>query len=1493
MAIPYPYNRLGINTGGEIIKYEPILGSQGVFVYDSRNASVTNYVSSAMNFIGLNIGRGSGVDIWSRGYVKDLGFIDYSGACSIYSGGKAVNLTLNGYRVSIYNNGGYINSLSSFPGNNTFYFYSGASVNNIYIISSSWIYANDDVKISNATLVSRVSIIGTSNISINSLSLGQSAQVYITGGEVNNASYGANGAVIDITDGFLRNVSISNVQDWNCINLRSATFFDGSYFPWYYRSSRYGLYHELNIYDENCYLSNISAYLSDGSAEPSSKYVLIRVHANNVTISDINLAGLENYDFGGYIYTNLDIHGTNKTGSYWVSNNTYHNFSIFVNSVTVKSNATCYFDTLHVDHRLYISAPNFNANNVVIYNVDAWTDYGAIIWPTNMQSISVNGVHGDNIRFAFSNGSGSNVPFFDYQAVSINGYIYSPYMDGFYLYSGTFIKPYIESCLFLKNNASVLSYTNDIETSNDSVSLLVYPGYTSTTDTLTSDINGTTYTYYKQSYNTAYLNSINMSSGTLFIDSYGSITISNLVLGSDYNIEGFTDIFKTTSVYYGYNTRYNFYEENRILQGTHPYGYFNYSSGTYTTPYIKGSLTVRGDASIIDGYLGGTVYIQSGGYASGVTVLSGGYLSYDSYTVDFPGNIYNVIQSSGGDVFICGSSEAIANPISGINDYGAFSVLNGVLYNGAFYGSRINSFLNATYDIYGASNLHVNNKATCLFICNNDSWYGTKSIYATDITLDSVYLNSGGCLYLSQYPGQYKINMNVVYIDSGRLSLKGSAPIMDTVYPYTGVTVNSVIFLGNKNQYLNALKVPYNKDVIEHVYVESGANVYINEGSFNSVDVASGGGVIIDSTNYITNLSGYFNIQSGGYMLMDIGVSNNIDISGINERGSFVNSYNYVSNVIFNWPPNRYSLIDSSYFSGVTKTLFSCLFSNDYNIYLNNCSLVACTMVGGDVTIFEGDINYMYISEAVVSQDSANASFCYLYGGTYYLMENVTLHDISVMGGELTQHYYNDAIYGLSNVEVGSNNEQGLRGWVDLYGLYNISNLIAQNGGYLWLHNGTNWNDIRVNSGGYAIIDRGTSVSNVLVNGGGTAKISGKNIQNVTVNNLGTLTVSYCEPAGLSIMPGGSVILIGSLAKLSNVTLNGNVSLVGSASLDGCLLNSDRYIYANVGILTNCEVSGGSIIIEGYCRAERLVLNGGYIGGSKIQAASLVLNDVTANFTCGAFYSLIQNGGVLNLNLSRSDYVEYGTINNGGIIIDSGASLYQCQISGGSITLQNSGVVSSCTINNGDVIIDSMATLYQCLVSGGSMTLQNSGVVSYCTINNGGVIIDSIDRTAALYRCQVNGGSITIQNSCVMNYCTINNGGVIIDSNASLYKCLVSGGSITLQNLGAMSDGTINNGGVIIDSSAIVYRCQVNGGNITLQNSGEMSSCSIYGVTIDVNTLCELRGCIINGGTIILNNGTTYYCTLNEGTIINNGGYNSYLVSNGGVIINNSLSSSE
>lgn len=1319
MAIPYPYNRLGINTGGEIIKYEPILGSQGVFVYDSRNASVTNYVSSAMNFIGLNIGRGSGVDIWSRGYVKDLTFIDYSVACSVYSGGKAVNLSVQGSAVSIYNNGGYINSLSSPPRWNTFYFYSGASVNNIYIGTSSWIYANDGVNISNATIYWDASIIGTSDISINSLSLDNYAQVYITGGEVNNASYNDNGAVIDINNGLLRNVSISNVQDWNCINLRSATFFDGSYFPYYYRSSRYGLYHELNIYDENCYLSNISAYLSDGSAEPSSKYVLIRVYANNVTISDINLAGLENYDFGGYIYTNLDIHGTNKTGSYWVSNNTYHNFSIFVDSVTVKSNATCYFDTLYVRDRLYINDPNFNANNIVINN-DGWTYLGAIVWPTNIQSISVNGVHGDNIRFAFSNGSGSNVPFYGNSTVFINGYIYRPYlmMYALRLYSGTFINPYLESKLFLGNNASILSYTNDRETSNNAVSLLVSPGYTSITDTLTSDINGTTYTYYKQSYNTAYLNSINMSSGTLFIAPYGSITISNLVLGSDYNIEGFTDIFKTTSVYYGYDTRYNFYEENRILQGTHPYGYFNYSSGTYTTPYIKGSLTVHEGASIIDGYLGGTVYIQSGGYASGVTVLSGGYLSYDSYTVDFPGNIYNVIQSSGGDVFICGSSEAIANPISGINDYGAFSVLNGVLYNGAFYGSRINSFLNATYDIYGASNLHVNNNATCLFICNNDSWYGTKSIYATDITLDSVYLNSGGCLYLSQYPGQHKINMNVVYIDSGRLSLKGSAPLMETVYPYTGVTVNNVSFLGNKNQYVNELKIPYNKDAIEHVYVESGANVYINEGSFNSVDVAGGGGVIIDSSRDITNLSGYFNIQSGGYLFIGIGADNTIDISGINERGSFVNSYNYVSNAIFNWPPNRYSLLEGSYFSGVTKTLFSCLFSNDYNIYLNTCSVVACTAVGGTISVYGGNINYMYISGATVVQKNANASFCYLYGGTYALGYSVTLHDISVMGGEVESIYGSNArFYGLSNVEVGSNNE-GLRGRVDLYYLYNISNLIAQNGGYLWLHNGTNWNDIRVNSGGYAIIDRGTSVNNVLVNGGGTAKISGKNIQDVTVNNLGTLTVSYCEPAGLSIMPGGSVILIGSLAKLSNVTLNGYIYLSSEAILAGCILNSDRYIYINEGILTNCEVNGGSIIVDGYCWAELVALNGGYIDGSGIRTTSLVLNDGTANFTRGSNIYFIQNGGVLNLN-SRNNAI-YGTINNGGVIIDD-AQLSQCQVSGGSITLQNSGTMYYCTIYGGTIDVNTFCRISMCIINSGTIIL-NNGTMYYCTLNNGTII---------------------------------------------------------------------------------------------------------------------------------------------------------------------------
>lgn len=1339
MAIPYPYNRLGINTGGEIIKYEPVLGSLGVFVYDSRNASVTNYISSAMNFIGLNIGRGSGVDIWSRGYVKDLGFIDYSGACSIYSGGKAVNLTLNGYRVSIYNNGGYINSLSSFPGNNTFYFYSGASVNNIYIISSSWIYANDDVKISNATLVSRVSIIGTSNISINSLSLGHSAQVYITGGEVNNASYGpAIGAVIDITDGFLRNVSISNVQDWNCINLRSATFFDGSYFPYYNeRYDEYVLYHELNIYGENCYLSNISAYFSNISSVPYSRYVLIRVHANNVTISDINLSSFEHYDFGGYIYTNLDIHGTNKYGSYWASNDTYHNFIITANDIAVRSDATCYFDTLWVKDTLSVYDTDFNANNLVLYNSD-WRYRGTIIWPTNMQSISVNGVHGDNIRFAFSNGSGSNVPFYDNSTVFINGYIYRPYlmMYTLMLYSGTFINPYLESKLFLGNNASILSYTNDIETSNDSVSLLVLPGYASIADTLTSDINGTTYTYYKQSYNTAYLNSINMSHGTLFIDSYGSITISNLVLGSDYNINGLTDIFKTTSVPYdGYSTVYNFYEENRVLQGTHPYGYFNYSSGTYTTPYIKGSLTVHEGASIIDGYLGGTVYIQSGGYASGVTVLSGGYLSYGPYSSNYQLSIYRVIQSSGGDVFVCGSSNVIINPISGTNDFGYFSVLNGVLYNGAFYGSRVNSFLNATYDIFGATNLHVNNNATCLFICNNDSWYGTKSIYATDITLDSVYLNSGGCLYLSQYPGQYKINMNVVYIDRGGLSLKGSAPAMDTVYPYTGVTVNNVSFLGNKNQYVNTLKVPYNKDVIERVYIESGANVYINEGSFNSVDVASGGGVIIDSSRNITNLSGYFNIQSGGYLLLDISLSQYINISGINERGSFINSNNYISNMIFNWPPNRYQLLDSSQFYAYTKTLLKCLIDNSFSLDATACSLLVCTINNGTLIGRGGIIEHTYINGGTIIKDGGKIDFCSFNGGVLECTSNSQIHDIYLSGGYL----WGRDLVNLYNLEVGYNSDSTTAGTASIYYLTSASNLIAQNGGSLLIGGVRDVTNVRVNSGGYVEVYPGDAVNNFIVNGGGSLYISNVDtVQNVTVNNLGTLIVTYANVTNLSLMPGGSASIDD--AGASNVLINGYCYLAPSASLLDGTLNSNRYLYALRATISNLLVAGGSLIMESDCKAIGITVNSGYIEGSRDTGFNMILNAGTANFSYVSNTSLVQNGG--NLNFLCAGYIYLGTINGGSLLLNSSnAILNKCTIGGGNINIQRLCTVISCTISEGEVSVNSAGRMMNCTINGGTISLNYRGTLYACTLN-GGTIINNGGSTSML----VSNGGVIINN---------------------------------------------------------------------------------------------------------------------------------------------------
>mgnify|MGYP000033014455 CR=1 FL=1 len=52
MAIPYPYNRLGINAGGTVTPIEPIEGSQGVFWYAN---GTNNLISSAMQMVNKTV----------------------------------------------------------------------------------------------------------------------------------------------------------------------------------------------------------------------------------------------------------------------------------------------------------------------------------------------------------------------------------------------------------------------------------------------------------------------------------------------------------------------------------------------------------------------------------------------------------------------------------------------------------------------------------------------------------------------------------------------------------------------------------------------------------------------------------------------------------------------------------------------------------------------------------------------------------------------------------------------------------------------------------------------------------------------------------------------------------------------------------------------------------------------------------------------------------------------------------------------------------------------------------------------------------------------------------------------------------------------------------------------------------------------------------------------------------------------------------------------
>lgn len=1089
MAIPYPYNRLGINAGGTVTPIEPIEGSQGVFWYAN---GTNNLISSAMQMVNKTLLSNNRIDVWNSGYLINPYMGDNNAYIYVHSGGTALR---------VYKTGGYYTW-------NDFISVAGVA-SNISVDSGD----NFDMYCGNSGYVENVNIIGGSKNYLN-VSMGMANSVYLCGNS-NGIVARNNATVYNVTNGdFFYSMSGSNSVGYRNCGIK---VFGTSILV----SNVYALPGSLDIYQNGPFFS---VYIGgDSSTEICTSVELLNFNLGKYGLYDIN-------GFG----TSVKLTGNNENGSLWLSNNTLHNMLLREwgnNYIQVKNSDSVFIDTLFIpgtNARLLVngSSAYYCGNNITKRTG------GCLQYPYRWDSFSINGFADEGGSFGYSNGTGSNIVFGGYSyytpVITLYGEIIEPYLQGntVQLYSGTLISPHIHNCVELYTAASIINYPGG-SSDYGSIDLMVN-GYYSTV----SNPTGSTMFYIHES--DAFVSNIDLNQGAsqLYFAQYCG-TALNITQGTDGKISLNSAICKNES-YVRYNTDTYFFTDYRVINGTNPYGSFWYSNGTFYNPYVIGSyysyyddgpLKVDTGASVLGGNIGqyyrGHIYLRNGGYVSGLTIHTSGILSIAEAAYQTAPTAIDITQFSGGNILPGGvwkyygqySSSSTSNGLPpvvyGVNEFGGFSQKSGILYNWAFYDdSCVNTtFSNRVDNIHGATSLHLNGEgahATMTFSCYALSNYDSAHHpYITDITLDNVYLSKHACIQLCHIPSEFKINAGTFYItDIGSIILSGSYSTAVSQYPYTGVTINCVNYLNNQNNYVNTLMYFSAKDYISTVNISSNANLNINGGTYGIVNVESGGCLINwNYRGYHSGISASISVASGGFLYI-AGLSSPYiyNLTGETERGGFIVSGNYISNLLYNIPPNRTDLLNTngyvSAYIAPEYTVNNICVSNNNRLYVAAVYGALLSAYGGTISLDGANSrSYVYIhaSSGYVSiSDCTNVSYIFLNEASASFGRFVTASYITVnSAANLNMSSSNAIVYGDVNsggiIYVGYSSpyiQYGSETYYDT-GRYNyVSAINIQSGGTLGIGRNCSADDLRVNLGGTLIVDSYGTALNVISNGG-------------------------------------------------------------------------------------------------------------------------------------------------------------------------------------------------------------------------------------------------------------------------------------------------------------------------------------------------------------------------------------------------------------------------
>lgn len=1045
MAIPYPYNRLGINAGGTVTPIEPIEGSRGVFIYNSDGS----VVSSAMQIVNKDLTAES-AKVWSKGMLINPKIYN-SRSAVVFTEGTALNVSLVD-RANLVVSGGYVK--------------------------------NVDVPFNthrNTPYYNEISVIGgvVSDVNFH----GGSAYIYLnSGGEIHNLNYTVFSCSLNIRSAKLFNMSVFNDSMYYSsnythgrlnINVHSGAYIDGVY-----RDQR------SNLVRENNYIN-----------------VSIPSDANDINLLNFNVGSLCNFIFRG-IPSNAKLTGTYTGGSFWLSNNTFHNFYLNPNyGLYLGDSNSVSFDSFLLESGAYLylndTSCYYNGNNITKRR-GARLDYPHVFNDT----FTIGGITDERGSFGYSNGSGSNIVFgggdgsYHYNINLNSGFIIYPLLSSAccYLSSGTFIslgffpadRDYYRASVRLQKGGYILN--ND---PNSIGGAYIFEDFSYTT---VSDSTLSSTWIYSPTWSRGMTNITLGVNDTIHV-SGSECDIHNLVQNSGAIIT--LDALLRPPFSSVSNNVTTVYSDWRVIEGSNANGTFKLSNGTFINPAIYGTVSGSHHIYVADGGFvsGGVVYnvrpyhgsgagilVGNNGTVSGITICSGGMVYAKIASYGGAPSIIGVLQVSGGNIYPNGSDSNGLDPvINGTNDYGSFYLTSGTLHNWAVYGfydvELALRLYNRTTSLHAIDTAHfIGSSAWCLCTI-----YGSNS-FLTDIKINSLYLKDGALL--SVYYSNNYISINNVYIENNaRIDA-------ERLYPEAGLlTFNLLDYASLNSPVLNELN-GYGIMYYTSLVVNANQNVGLYNASGDNLLINSGGVIALGTNNNFTSA----NIASGGYLQAYVGLSYNNNIRGNNERGLFMVSGSYASNLIWGVPPNRSQYVIRS-LDCSSALLNDCVVTNNNwlrvkYISLANMSVYNATLGCNDST---NNITYVYIGNGgyFYCDYTNNASYFFVEDGSLFASCSNTLNNITVNSNGSCMFYSSNTV---TNAEVNSGGmfylggsftiTEGTRDDYYVGSRNKGSSINVRSGGTLHVGYACTAYGARVNLGGTIIVSWGGYAVGLISNGG-------------------------------------------------------------------------------------------------------------------------------------------------------------------------------------------------------------------------------------------------------------------------------------------------------------------------------------------------------------------------------------------------------------------------